>query len=149
MILSSFCSKEAAERLTGRRVTEVQEWANVVFVRFEKGSPRFMSKHDFHFDAMAERSSEAAECTVTPNDNWQTPSYWVTHKDDRHEVMLHNGQLRCDCADWQSQWEKQGREERTCKHTLAVRFHLNKPRKEASGATVLSFATVVQQFGID
>lgn len=127
MILSRFCSVAAAERITGRKVRKVEEWAHVVLVCFMEGSNRFFSKEDFKDDAIRERAQKAATCRVIPGENFETPDYFVLRPgaEQYHTVRLYRNNLQCDCGDFKSQWPRQPHE-RICLHTMAVAFHLNK-----------------------
>lgn len=114
-------TKTAASKISGRIAVEVRIWAHVCFVRFEKGSPRFMSKKAFRAEFAASRQHAGRQIvqqgliTYSGSDTF----FALSSTNSIYPVQLHEKHVSCMCRDWERQKEA-GIPTPTCKHGYAA-----------------------------
>ena len=112
----------AASRITGRLAKKVDIWANVIFVKFETGSPRFVSKKAFKAEFARSRQAKGQQIfesgLVEPVGH---SSYMVQsiNSFDMHTVILEDDHVTCTCDDWDKQ-HRAAFSTPTCKHGYAA-----------------------------
>ena len=115
-------NKTAALKITGRLATSVHIWANVIFVKFETGSPRFVSKKAFKAEFARSRQASGQQIfesgLVEPVGH---SSYMVQsiNSFDMHTVILEDDHVTCTCDDWDKQ-HRAAFSTPTCKHGYAA-----------------------------
>jgi hypothetical protein len=115
-------NQSAATKITGRLVINVRIWANVIFVEFQTGSPRFVSKKAFKAEFVRSRQARGQQIfesgLVEPVGY---SSYLVKSPTsfDTHKVILEDDHITCTCSDWDKQ-SKAAFNTPTCKHGYAA-----------------------------
>ena len=116
-------SKKAASTILNRKdVVKVEIWANVIWVRFSKGS-RFVSKKAFTaLFARNRQTSGAAIAEIGAVDNIKGGLFTVISQsqNDVYHVELDTDHLTCNCMDYSVQFDCLKIKKATCKHGYAV-----------------------------
>lgn len=117
-------TKAAAAAITNRPVLEVKVWAHVVFVKFIKGSPRFVSKKAFRkefADSRRRRGQQIKEAGLVQQQPVCFDSFLVqsSQRFDLYLVQTEDHCVSCTCLDWERQRDA-GIPTPTCKHGYAV-----------------------------
>lgn len=117
-------TKTAAIAITNKPVIEVKVWANVVFVKFKKGSPRFVSKKAFRKEFAASRQrrgQQIKDAGLVQSQPADSNSFLVqcSQSFDLYVVQLEDKYVSCMCKDWDRQ-RQAGIHTPTCKHGYAV-----------------------------
>lgn len=121
-------SKKAACTILNRKdVIKVEIWGNCCWVRFAKGSPRFVSKKAF--TALFARNRQIAGqgiAEVGAVEHIQGGSFTVISQsvNDVYNVELDVDHLECNCKDYSIQRDDLKLRKATCKHAYAVLYTL-------------------------
>jgi hypothetical protein len=117
-------SKKAASTILNRKdVVKVEIWGNVCFVKFSKGSPRFVSKKAFTaLFARNRQTSGAAIAEIGAVDHVKGGLFTVISQsaNDVYYVELNPDHVACGCKDYAIQRDDLKLRKATCKHGYAV-----------------------------
>ena len=117
-------SKKAASTILNRKdVVKVEIWGNCCFVKFSKGSPRFVSKKAFTgLFARNRQTSGAAIAEIGAVDHVGGGLYTVISQSQNevYHVELDTDHLTCNCMDYSVQFDCLKIKKATCKHGYAV-----------------------------
>jgi len=117
-------TKSAAARITGREIKSLRVWKNCVFVKFEEGSPKFISKEVFigHFYQWRQESAKRIGIDYDISTG-KFKAYSASFKNVTYELDLFPNHIQCTCGDYHQQERFEFNKPR-CKHVYAVLDYL-------------------------
>jgi hypothetical protein len=107
-------STTAASKITGRIVKKLEVWANCIYVTFENGQTRFISKKVFWELFHQSRKQRAQNLYIS---HYGKSLFQVEgFNRDFYFVELDKDRVICECEDYKNQKEYQKESSPICKH---------------------------------
>jgi hypothetical protein len=103
-------------------IRSIEVWSNCVFIKFWKGSPKFVSRKAFMVEFMRRRKDKSKWLKV---EHYGQDLFQVSSQ-SRAEPYLVSAQehFECECEDYANQVKSPDIKIRMCKHSWAVLSHL-------------------------